>query len=184
MKTRMMPASIWLALIAFGGVNTGLSEQDRAVLSPVAITNVGGWHIAVSMPTNCFAASSPIPITLQISNCTGVKADVAITEIASDGELSILSPGFGHFEISSTNTATLPVKRSLNPNGVLMGNSRGGTVNPRENLSLNYDLRSLYDFPASGVFEVSFAGKLPLLTGSDGESAFKTSSLKIEIRTR
>ena len=144
-------------------------------------TNVAGWQLSLALNTNSFAVSSPVLVTLQLSNMTNVRAEIAELEYVSDGTSAIAKPGFGKFLVTKTNsTESLPL-RYLRSDGMVIANSRGGSVGPGQEIRTTYDLQTLFNLPTNGVYHVSFVGKVPAVTGSGGDTVFHTQPLSFEV---
>ena len=136
-------------LLCFGTLT--LFASNEPLLQSGSITNIGGWHVSLSAPTNPIVAGTNIVITLVISNASQATGYLGWSWSPDE------CPGFGRINITNR------LSREHLP---FCGKSwswvdeRGGGFGPTDSMSFKFDLTKNYCLRKSGAYEIGFRGNV------------------------
>jgi hypothetical protein len=145
-----------------------LSPKCIASPPPSSTTNVGGWHVALTAPTNFFPAGAEIKVTLCVSNATKIKGELGWSWQPDT------CPGFGKLEILKVDSRT---KLQYVGPKYRMLDDRGGSVSPGDGMAFDFLLSAHYGLREPGNYEIRFRGKLPSILEPESKMEFETAPL-------
>jgi hypothetical protein len=151
-------------------INLGQAGSPCAILK-----NVGGFWVAVCMPTNRYSLGTPIKAKLLVINGTS-KGSPNLSWV--DGGNPV-SPGVGRWVVKDVHSGKSLAAVEIKPSPMSVS---GGSIFPGNYKSFECPIATAFPMDKTGVYEITFCGKLPSITEPPKQVEFVTDPLVVTIQ--